>query len=39
MELQYSPAEVAFRDEVRDFINANLPDRIRQGMLLGGALI
>jgi pimeloyl-CoA dehydrogenase large subunit len=39
MELQYSPAEVAFRDEVRNFINANLPDRIRQGMLLGGALI
>ena len=39
MELQYSPAEVAFRDEVRSFINANLPDRIRQGMLLGGALI
>ena len=39
MELQYSPAEVAFRDEVRDFIHANLPDDIRQGMLLGGALI
>lgn len=39
MELQYSPAELAFRDEVRDFIRANLPEEIRQGMLLGGALI
>jgi pimeloyl-CoA dehydrogenase large subunit len=39
MELQYSPAELAFRDEIRAFIRANLPEDIRQGMLLGGALI
>jgi pimeloyl-CoA dehydrogenase large subunit len=39
MELQYSPAELAFRNEIRDFIGASLPEDIRQGMLRGGALI
>ena len=39
MELRYSAQEVAFRDEVREFIRANLPEHIRQGMLLGGYLI
>jgi pimeloyl-CoA dehydrogenase large subunit len=39
MELQYSAQEIAFRDEVRDFIRTNLPEHIRQGMLLGGYLI
>jgi pimeloyl-CoA dehydrogenase large subunit len=39
MELQYSAPEIAFRDEVRDFIRTNLPDHIRQGMLMGGYLI
>ena len=39
MDLQYSPQEIAFRQEVRDFIDANLTDEIRQGMLRGGYLI
>jgi pimeloyl-CoA dehydrogenase large subunit len=39
MELQYNAQEIAFRDEVRDFVRTNLPEHIRQGMLRGGYLI
>jgi pimeloyl-CoA dehydrogenase large subunit len=39
MELQFSADELAFRQEVRDFIKANLRDEIRQSMLLGGSLV
>jgi pimeloyl-CoA dehydrogenase large subunit len=39
MELQFSADELAFRQEVRDFIKANLRDEIRQTMLLGGSLV
>jgi pimeloyl-CoA dehydrogenase large subunit len=39
MELQFSADELAFRQEVRDFIAGNLRDEIRQSMLLGGALV
>lgn len=31
MDMQFSPADLAFRDEVRAFIAANLPDRLKQG--------
>ena len=35
MDLNFSPEETAFRDEVREFIAANLPgdirDRVRRG--------
>ena len=30
MDLQYSPDELAFRDEVREFIENNLPEEIRR---------
>jgi alkylation response protein AidB-like acyl-CoA dehydrogenase len=30
MDLNYSPEELAFRDEVRDWLGANLPDDLRQ---------
>ena len=39
MDLQFTPQEVAFREEVRDFIRANLTEEIRDGMLRGGYLI
>ena len=35
MDLELSPEDVAFRDEVRQFIADNLPDDIRQKMRLG----
>jgi len=38
MELEFSAQEIAFRSEVRDFIRENLPDAIRQEMLLGRSL-
>ncbi|MDP6706970.1 MAG: acyl-CoA dehydrogenase family protein [Alphaproteobacteria bacterium] len=30
MDLQFSPEELTFRDEVRDFLQQNLPDEIRR---------
>ena len=39
MDLQFTSDEIAFREEVRDFIRANLTEEIRQGMLRGGYLI
>jgi len=35
MDLHFSPQEVAFRAEVREFINANLPDELRERLRLG----
>jgi alkylation response protein AidB-like acyl-CoA dehydrogenase len=32
MELEFSAAELAFRDEVRQFLDAKLPQRLRAGM-------
>src|SRR5436305_13135936 len=32
MDLDYSPEELAFRDEVRAWLRANLPDDLRQKM-------
>jgi alkylation response protein AidB-like acyl-CoA dehydrogenase len=31
MDMEFSPADLAFREEVRDFLSANLPDRLRDG--------
>src|SRR5688572_18313246 len=31
MDLDFTPAELAFRDEVRAFLRDNLPDRVRDG--------
>ena len=33
MDLNYSPEETAFRDEVRSWIKANLPDALRDKVL------
>ncbi len=38
MDLQYSPDEQAFRDEVRDFLKAKLPSRVAEKMRLGKRL-
>ena len=35
MDLRYTPEELAFRDEVRDFLRDNLPDDIRQRLVDG----
>ena len=35
MDLRYTPEELAFRDEVRDFLRDNLPDDIRQRLIDG----
>jgi pimeloyl-CoA dehydrogenase large subunit len=35
LDLRFTPEENAFRQEVRDFIKANLPDDIRAWLLLG----
>ena len=35
MDLKFTPEEEAFRQEVRDFIDANLPDETREYMKLG----
>jgi alkylation response protein AidB-like acyl-CoA dehydrogenase len=35
MDLRFSPQEVAFRAEVRAFIDANLPDELRERLRLG----
>jgi len=35
MDLNFSPEEIAFRDEVREFIAANLPDDIRDRVRRG----
>src|SRR5882672_12184456 len=32
MDLNYSPEELAFRDEVRSWLRGNLPDDLRQKM-------
>jgi pimeloyl-CoA dehydrogenase large subunit len=39
MDLQFTPQEIAFREEVREFIRANLTKDIREGMLRGGTLV
>ena len=31
MDMDFSPEDLAFRDEVRAFIAENLPDRLREG--------
>ncbi|MFN3990935.1 MAG: acyl-CoA dehydrogenase family protein [Erythrobacter sp.] len=31
MDMEFSPADLAFREEVRDFLAENLPDRLREG--------
>jgi alkylation response protein AidB-like acyl-CoA dehydrogenase len=31
MDMEFSPADLAFREEVRDFLEQNLPDRLRDG--------
>lgn len=31
MDMEFSPADIAFREEVRDFLAENLPDRLRDG--------
>jgi alkylation response protein AidB-like acyl-CoA dehydrogenase len=31
MDMEFSPADLAFREEVRDFLAENLPDRLRDG--------
>ena len=35
MDLRFTPEEIAFRDEVRGFIAAALPDAIRRKMIDG----
>src|SRR5271169_1246651 len=35
MDLRFTPEEIAFRDEVRTFFHANLPDSIRTKLLEG----
>jgi pimeloyl-CoA dehydrogenase large subunit len=35
MDLSFSPEEIAFRDEVRGFFRANLPERIRTKLVEG----
>ena len=37
MDLRFTPEDIAFRDEVRAFIDANLPDEIRERLRLGYA--
>ena len=37
MDLRFTPEEIAWRDEVRTFINENLPPEIRERMRLGYA--
>ncbi|MCU0947249.1 MAG: acyl-CoA dehydrogenase family protein [Porphyrobacter sp.] len=31
MDMEFSPEDIAFREEVRDFLAENLPDRLRDG--------
>ncbi|MGY6550842.1 MAG: acyl-CoA dehydrogenase family protein [Erythrobacter sp.] len=31
MDMEFSPADLAFREEVRDFLSEHLPDRLRDG--------
>lgn len=31
MDMEFSPADLAFREEVRDFLSESLPDRLRDG--------
>src|SRR5687768_9370186 len=31
MDMEFSPDELAFRDEVRAFLAANLPERLKEG--------
>ena len=38
MDLDFSPAEDAFREEVRNFVKENLPDHIRDKVMNGGHL-
>ena len=38
MDLAFSPQELAFRDEVREFIAARLPERVRRAVRGGGEL-
>jgi alkylation response protein AidB-like acyl-CoA dehydrogenase len=38
MDLDFSPAERAFEAEVRDFVRANLPERVRARVAAGRAL-
>ena len=38
MDLRFSPEEVAFRDEVRTFMRAALPDAIRRKLIDGRRL-
>lgn len=35
MDLQFTPEQVTFRDELRAFINARLPSEIRERMRVG----
>ena len=35
MDLQFTPEEIAFRDEVRAFVKANLPESIRDKTVEG----
>ena len=35
MDLRFTPEEAAFREEVRGFINDNLPSEIRERLRLG----
>ena len=37
MDLRFTPEEIAWRDEVRSFINENLPPEIRERLRLGYA--
>jgi acyl-CoA dehydrogenase len=39
MDLRISPADIAFRDEVRHFLEANVPDHIRRAVELTTAFI
>ena len=36
MELQFTPAELAFRDEVREFLRTAVPDSVRRKLEQGG---
>ena len=38
MDLNFTPEEEAFRQEVRDFFKENLPDDIRDAVKNGGEL-
>ena len=38
MDLRFTPEEIAFRDEVRAFFRANLPDNIRAKLVEGRRL-